>query len=154
MAQEAREALIGRLITDVTEIVKVTGMTPKRLVLMTAPAWKQDLLADALAQTGAKVDISALIRSAMAKVSGPEAKKEVPAFAKEVATDVSRLTAENRKAASVRTDELQTLRRSAGFLQGQFGCAVEVYAADDPARYDPKAKARFAKPGRPAVYIE
>jgi len=154
MAQEAREALIGRLITDVTEIVKVTGMTPKRLVLMTAPAWKQDLLADALAQPGAKVDISALIRSAMAKVSGPEAKKEVPAFAKEVAIDVSRSTAENRKAASVRTDELQTLRRSAGFLQGQFGCAVEVYAADDPARYDPKAKARFAKPGRPAVYIE
>jgi len=31
---------------------------------------------------------------------------------------------------------------------------VDVLFADDPSRIDPKGKARYARPGRPAVYLE
>jgi leucyl-tRNA synthetase len=152
LSEEAKERLLERLLTDVGEILKVTGIKPARVVVMTAPAWKNDILADALAQPG-KPEIPALIKVAMAKAPA-ETKKEIPSFAKDIAGEVSRTSAEDRKQLAVRVDELAVLRGASEFLRSEFGCAVEVYSADDPARHDPKAKARFAKPGRPAVYVE
>ena len=49
---------------------------------------------------------------------------------------------------------MAVLSGASSFLGEQFGCAVAVFSADDPARTDPKGKAKFARPGRPAVYIE
>ncbi len=152
LKEEAKERLVEGLSNDVAEILKVTGVKPARLVVMTAPAWKRQMLTEALSQPKGKVDISSLIKAAMARV--PEAKKEVPAYAKELASELSRSSVGDREAMAIETDELSVLQGASGFLSGQFGCEVHVCSADDPARTDPKGKARFAKPGRPAVYVE
>ena len=149
---EARETLLERLIADVGEILKVTEIKPKRIVLMTSPSWKQQMLQDALEEKG-KVDVSSLIKKQMASAS-PEARKEIPTYAKELATEVARLSAEDRIHAKVRIDELGALSDSKRFLEAELGSEVVVFVADDPAKTDPKGKARFAKPGRPAVFLE
>ena len=152
LREEAKEKLVEGLVSDVSEILKVTGVKPAKMVVMVAPKWKRDMLIDALAQSKAKVDISSLIKSAMAKM--PEAKKEVPAYAKELASELARSSEQDRKTMSLDIDELDVLKGASQFLGGQFGCDVSVYTADDPARADPKGRARFARPGRPAVYVE
>jgi leucyl-tRNA synthetase len=152
MTEEAREKLLERLIEDVAEILKVTEIKPKRIVVMTSQAWKQQMLHDALQEKG-KVDISRLIKKQMA-TAPPEARKEIPNYAKELAGEVGRLSSEDRASMDVHIDELRTLEDSKSFLESEFGSQVAIFAADDPARTDPKGKAKFAKPGRPAVFLE
>jgi len=153
LSEEAKERMLERLIADVGEIVKVTGMRPAKIVVMTSPSWKRSMLVDALSAPGGKPEMSKLIKAAMS-VAPADAKKEVPAYAKELAAEAPRMSEADRRAALVSFDELETVRSAAGFLSSQFGCEVSAFVADDPARHDPKGKARFSKPGRPAIYME
>jgi leucyl-tRNA synthetase len=150
--EEVQERLIQNLIEDISEILKVTEIKPKKIVVMTAPKWKMDMRGEALAQTG-KLEISALIKSSMSKVS-PEAKKEVPVYAKDLIGELSKASSEERRFMGLRVDELATITSAKHFLSDEFQSDIEVFAADDPGRTDPKGKAKFAKPGRPAVYVE
>lgn len=155
LEDEASERLVEGLLTDVAEIMKVTEIKPKRVIVMTAPAWKLEMLSDALAHPqSSRLDVSSLIKSAMARVGEAASRKEVPAYAKELASEVSRYSSHERSMKAVKIDELGTLRGARKFLESEMGCAVEVSSADDPKRTDPKGKARFARPGRPAVYLE
>jgi leucyl-tRNA synthetase len=83
-----------------------------------------------------------------------DAKKEIPAYAKEIASEISKASDNDRRLMSIRFDELSTVSKARSFLSREFGCDVDVYSADDPDRTDPKGKARYARPGRPAVYVE
>ncbi|OGS43676.1 MAG: leucine--tRNA ligase, partial [Euryarchaeota archaeon RBG_13_57_23] len=152
--EEAKERLVMRLLDDITEILKVTEIKPSKVVVMTSPKWKHDMLADALAVTKGRPDISALIKKAMASAKSAEEKKEIPAYAKDLAMDVAKASPEDRRALGASIDELEVLKKSVPFLQREFGCEVLVFSASDPDRIDSKGKARFAKPGRPAVYLE
>jgi leucyl-tRNA synthetase len=152
--EEAKEHLLEGLIADVGEILKVTEIKPKRVVVMAAPKWKNDMLQAALSDSKGKPDISALIKGAMAGTASPEVKKEIPAFAKTLAGELSRTSVEERLQMAVRFDELEVLRSASSFLASEFGCEVSAFGANDPARTDPNGKARYAKPGRPAVYVE
>ena len=152
--EEAREKLLEDLLSDVGEILKVTNMKPKRIVLMTAPVWKREMLEMALSQAGGKPEISILIRSTMTKAFAVTAKKEIPIYAKELVADVTKASPEDRMIMSAPVNELESLLSARRFLETELGCPIEVCSADDPKRVDPKGKAKFAKPGRPAVYIE
>jgi len=154
LTEEAKEKLVEGLAADVSEILKVTGVSPSKLVVTVAPSWKREMLKDALSKPKGQLDISSLIKSAMAKAKDGSAKKEVPAYAKELASAMGRSSEQERKTMSLDIDELSALRSALPFLAQQFGCDVEVYSADDEAKYDPKGKARFARPGRPAVDVE
>ena len=155
LEDEAKERLVERLLTDVAEIMKVTEIRPKKIVVMTAPSWKHEMLSDALAHPqSSRLDVSSLVKSVMASVKEPESRKEVPAYAKKLATEVSRYSAHERSMMAVKIDELETLRGAKRFLESEFRCEVDVSSAADPRRTDPKGKARFAIPGRPAVYLE
>ena len=154
LLSEARETLLQSLLDDVSEILKVTELKPKRIVVMTAPKWKRDMLAEALGQTQQKVDVSGLIKSAIAESQAPSVKKEAPEYAKELATWISRIPPSERSTHGSDLDELDVLSSARSFLESEFGFEVKLFAADDPDRIDPKGKARFAKPGRPAIYLE
>jgi leucyl-tRNA synthetase len=151
--EEAKERLVEGVIADVSEILKVTEIKPKRVVVMTAPTWKHQMLADAVGSGGQKVEVPALIKAAMAKVP-PDAKKDVPAYAKDLAAELSKASEDDRRSMSLVVDELETLSRARDFLSKEFGSEVAVFSADDPSRTDPKGKARFARPRRPALYVE
>ena len=153
LAEEAKEMLLANLMADVAEILKVTEIKARKIVLMTSPVWKHDLVLAALAQQQTKLDISVLIRKALQEAKSAEAKKAILAFAKEMVAELPKLSSDDRRMLSVKIDELAVLTAARAFLKGQFGCEVSVFSAEDSAREDPKGKAKFAKPGRPAVYI-
>lgn len=154
LAEEAKERLVERLLDDISEILKVTQLSPKRAVVMTAPAWKREMMREALRHATGELDVSTLIKSAMARYHDPSVRKEIPAFAKELASELARLPPEDKQILATDIDEISVLKAAAGFLGNELKCKIEVFSADDPARVDPRGKARLAKPGRPAVYIE
>jgi leucyl-tRNA synthetase len=41
-----------------------------------------------------------------------------------------------------------------GFFARELNAEVSVYDEEDPDLYDPKGRAKMAKPYRPAIYIE
>jgi leucyl-tRNA synthetase len=133
----------------VQEIVNVTRAKPVKITLYTSPEWKREMLRLAVeAASGGKLDMSALMKAAMATPAIAEHKKDAPKYAQKLAKAAHSLSAE-----ALGLDEFETLTREKAYLQAALGVPVEVYSADE-AGEDPKGKSRQAEPGRPAIYIE
>ncbi len=150
--EEAKERLLSTLMEDISEILKVTEITPSRITLMTAPKWKHEMQSKALS-AGGKADVGGLIREAIASAPA-DARKEVPVFAKAVASEAARMSDDERLRGLADMDERAVLEQAKAFLGDEFGCEVVVFSADDPARVDPKGRAKHARPLRPAVFVE
>jgi len=151
---EAAEALLQSTLADVREILKVTGIAPKRIALYTAAEWKARVhgIARGLAKQG-KVAMSLLMEKALGEPGMRERAKEVAAYAKQVAEDLKHARVEDlERLASI--DEFAMFRENVGFLGKELGVKVEVYRSDDPDRWDPSKRADRAVPGRPAIYVE
>ena len=151
---EAGEALLQSTLSDVREILKVTGLKPKRVALYVAAAWKTRVrtLALELARAGPPV-MNVLMEKALAEPGMRERAKDVAAYAKKVVEDLRR-TRPEEAAQSVVADERALFAENVGFLASELGCRVEAFRADDPTRWDPAKKADHAIPGRPAIYVE
>jgi len=44
--------------------------------------------------------------------------------------------------------------QSKDFLENEFGLKIEIYAVNDPKKYDPQDRAKRTKKGKPAIYVE
>jgi leucyl-tRNA synthetase len=151
---EAAESLLQSTLADIREILKVTGIVPKRLAVYTTPAWKARVhaIARSLAKQGS-VPLNVLMEKALAEPGMRERAKEVAAYAKQVADDVKHARLEDLERFSS-VDEFAMFRENARFLGKELGVKVDVDRADDPHRWDPSNKAERAIPGRPAIYLE
>jgi leucyl-tRNA synthetase len=146
---EQAEELLERTLNDVQEILNVTKAAPKKITLYTTPAWKQEMLRLAVDTTKeGKLDMSALMKAAMANKAIAAHKKDAPKYAQKLAK-----AAHSLGAAALSLDEFETLSRERAYLESALGVPVEIYSADK-AGEDPKGKSRQAEPGRPAIYIE
>lgn len=146
---EQAEELLERTLNDVQEILNVTKAAPKKITLYTSPEWKHEMLRLALDKTiGGKLDMSALMKAAMANKAISLHKKDAPKYAQKLAKAAHSLGAE-----VLSLDEFETLSRERAYLESALAVPVEVYSADK-AGEDPKGKSKQAEPGRPAIYIE
>jgi len=151
---EAAETLLQSTLADIREILKVTGLAPKRLGLYTAPSWKLGVheIARGLAMQGA-LSMNVLMEKALAQTGMKERAKEAAAYARQVADELRHARAEDLdRFGSV--DEFAMFRENAHFLAKELGAKVDVFRADDPHRWDPSKKGDRAVPGRPAIYVE
>lgn len=154
-AAEAAESLLQSTLADVREILKVTRLRPKTIVLYTAPSWKDRMrgMAASLARQG-PIPLGTLIEKALAEPGMRDRAKDVAAYAKRVAEDLRRLGPEDAAQLAKPLDELAVFTEALAFLESELGAPVRVFRADDPKRYDPKDKAAHAAPGRLAIFVE
>jgi len=147
---EYGEELIKNVISDIGQIIKVTKMDVKRVILYTSPEWKIKLLkiATDLSAKG-KADIPTLTKTAMADEEIRNNGKAASELAKKFATDLMR----NVLPADVELNEYEHLKNAEPFIVSEIGVPTSVVSADS-AEYDPQNKARIAVPGRPAIYLE
>jgi len=154
---EETEILIRSLIDDTLNIIRVTKTTPKKIYYYVAAEWKW------------KAYIKLLEMSLSKKINMGEAMKmlmkdpELRSMAKTLAPFVSRLIEElnilpeERKRRLLEAgiiNELAEISEAKDFLEKEFNAEIVVYRDDDPQKYDPRGKARQAKPHKPAIYIE
>ena len=151
---EAAERMLQSTLEDIREILKVTGITPKRVALYVAPEWKGRVhaLAWDLSKEG-PLRMNVLMEKALALPGMRERAKDVAAYAKPLAEALKHTRADEVERFGA-IDELALFRENAAFLGKELHAKVEAFRADDPRRWDPAKRAERATPGRPAIYVE
>jgi len=151
---EIGETLIRDVISDISQIIKVTKIDPKRVIVYTSQSWKLEVMRVALELSAeGKLDIPALTKACMSRPDIRKQGKAAQELAKKLAVDMSRTSNEGRKAL-IQLNEKAHLSAASEFISSELNVKVEVMSADDPGIYDPQGKSGAAVPGRPAIYLE
>jgi leucyl-tRNA synthetase len=154
---EENEALIMSLLEDTQNIIKATGITPKKVFYYVAASWKWKIYRMTLEKAIlGKVTQGDLMRELM-KDSELRAKaKEVSDFAGKFVEEINRMPTEKKqRLLEIGVfDEKQVLKDAEDFLKSEINAEIHVYEEENARRYDPKNRARLSKPLRPAIYVE
>jgi leucyl-tRNA synthetase len=154
---EESEALIMGLLEDTLNIIKATGVTPKKVFYYMAASWKWKTYLEALKRSvSAKVVQSDLIRDLLKEPDLRIKGKEATEFIGKIVDEVNRMPNEKKqRTIQVGTiNEKQIVKEAEAFLKRELNAEIYCYNEEDPELYDPKKRARLAKPQRPAIYIE
>ena len=133
------EALVKTVLEDMKEVRKITGITPKKVCVITAPSWKYDLFTLVKKQEGKdqKEIIGAVMKDATLKKQGKEIMKFLP---KMIQTKQLPLLIKNEQA---------VLEEAIPFFADQMGAEIDVLSADTSE----ESKAKQAMPGKPALLL-
>jgi leucyl-tRNA synthetase len=151
------EELLQSILEDIKNILKVTKITPKKIVLYTADAWKikahQKIAREVVS---GQTNIGAIIKGLISDKETENIKKD-PDFVKKTVNAILAEPEEMRKlkAEIEPINEIQVIRSElSALVRKEFGVELEAFEESDPAKYDPKNKARMARPFKPALLIE
>jgi leucyl-tRNA synthetase len=152
---ELSEEFLINTISDTNEILKVTGIEAKKIVLYTPSKWKYDMHRMAVKMSLAKeLSLNNLMKKAMTDENIKKHSKEASQYAKKLIEDLANRGKDELERLSSVLNEKSYLDEAKDFLKHEFKCEIEIYSSDDEEIYDPKGKARFAVPFRPAIFVE
>ncbi len=151
------EDLLKSIIDDIANILKVTKITPKKITIYTADAFKSKAYNFILEKVMAgNTNMGAIMRELIANPDTADIKNN-PDFVQKTIKDILSEPVEIRKTKlqtkgfnekKLISDELVSIAKR------DFGVTVTVFSEDDADIYDPKGKARQARPFKPAILIE
>jgi leucyl-tRNA synthetase len=170
---EESEELIMNLISDLHKIVKVTKITPTKIVIYTSARWKlqiyQKILATMLLES--KTNFGDIMKQLVKDRETAAKAKSDPNFIRKVIEDIlsSPTEARNRRMKlAANFDEIFPINDARMLLaleSGNSQAQITIYheearreegdEEDDlPEKRDPGPKAKSARPFKPAIYIE
>jgi len=151
------EELLKSIIDDIANILKVTKITPKKIIIYTADAFKSTAYSAILAKVmGGEVNMGNIMKELIANPDTSNIKKN-PDFVQKTIKDILSEPTEIRKIKletgtfdekSFISNELSSIAKT------EFRVDVQVFSESDSEIYDPKGKARHARPYKPAIFIE
>ncbi len=147
---EKSEEFVVKLLEDISGILKMTGLSPKKLCLYTAPAWKYLVQRMMVLE---KKDMGAVMKEMLADPVMKSKSKEISAFSSKRMKDIKRFGDGGLDAPSG-TEELQILKSIREFLEKEYGCPVHVFSPEEDGIFDPGNKRNIGSPGKPAIYVE
>jgi len=151
------EDLLKSIINDIANILKVTKITPKKITIYTADSFKciayHSILEKVMAE---QTNMGVIMRELIDNPETADIKKNPDFVAKTIKDILSEPTEIRKTKLEVSDfDEKQFLSDELNSIVKQdFGVEVSVFAEDDSDIYDPKGKARHARPFKPAILIE
>ncbi|MEM4201680.1 MAG: hypothetical protein QW786_00515, partial [Candidatus Hadarchaeum sp.] len=154
---EFAESFLLRVLEDVGKIIKVMRKEPKKLCLYVAPEWKWRAFQIAVEHSRAgAVDFGKLMKDVEGRLDLSLPKSDLAKCLQQMVQEIRKMPQQELDViASKLLDELQVLKEAADFIRGEFGLSqVQVFGADDEARYDPQNRAKMSLPLRPAIYLE
>jgi len=152
---EVAEDYLREVMSDINEILRVTGITPSRIFIYTSPAWKERVFKQGLRMALAgDLTVGKLTGGVMADKEVMRHGREAAAYGRRIAEDLSKRSKEELLKLSVDLDELAYLRGAREFLTSELGCEVLIQSADADDLHDPKGRAKAAQPRRPAIYVD
>ncbi|HEX2169902.1 MAG TPA: leucine--tRNA ligase [Nitrososphaera sp.] len=156
MAEES-ELLISNLLADIQNIVRVTKITPAKIVIYTSAVWKEQIYREILANIlNGTMNFGQIMKQLIGNPETVKAKSN-PKMVQRVMEDIlsAPIEARSRRLNLIGFNEVATIRDAQSLLSNEISKAeIVVYSEDDPARYDPKLRADSARPFKPAIYIE
>jgi leucyl-tRNA synthetase len=154
---EESEFLISSLLADFQNIIKVTKILPTKIVVYTSAPWKALVYKAILANVmDGKTNFGEIMKLLIANEETAKVKTD-PKLVQKMMEDILSSTQEarSRRLNLAGFAEVDAIRDGASLLSFEANKAeVVVFSEEDSAKYDPKSKAKFARPFKPAVYME
>jgi leucyl-tRNA synthetase len=152
------ENLLKSTIDDISNILKVTKITPKKIVLyVNSDETKKKIYRKMLdIMVGGQNNMGVVMKELLSNPDTADAKK-MPDFVQKTIKDLHSESEEIKKMKleSDSFDEKEFLSSElASIGKKEFGVEITVYSESDSDIYDPKGKARHARPFKPAILIE
>ncbi len=152
------EELLKSTIDDIVNILKITKITPQKIVIyVNSDEFKSKVYRKILGiMVGGQNNMGVVMKELIADPQTTEAKK-MPDFIQKVIKDLHSEPEEikSTKLESEEFDEKQFLSTElASIGKKEFGVEIQVFGVTDEGIYDPKGKARHARPFKPAILIE
>lgn len=151
------EDLLKSIMDDISNILKVTKMTPKKITIYTADEFKTKAYHFILQKVMAgQTNMGVIMKDLIANPETSDIKKN-PDFVQKTIKDILSEPVEIRKT-KLETGEFdeKTLIENEliSLAKTDFGVELQVFSELDPKIYDPKGKARHTRPFKPAILIE
>jgi len=150
------EELLKSTIKDIANILKITKITPQKITIYTADSFKSKVYHGILDKVLAGQTNMGVVMKEL--ISNPETQdvKKNPDFVQKTIKDILSESPE------IRNIKLESRVDEKKFLTGElleigrkeFGVEIAIYSETDSEIYDPKGKARHARPFKPAILIE
>ena len=151
------EDLLKSIIDDVANILKVTKMTPKKITIYTANDFKAKAYHSILEKVmGGQTNMGSIMKELIANPETSDIKKN-PDFVQKTIKDILSEPVEIRKSkleSSGFDERVLIASELISIAKADFGADVQVFSESDSGIYDPKRKARHARPFKPAILIE
>jgi leucyl-tRNA synthetase len=152
------ENLLKSTIDDIANILKVTKITPKKIVIyVNSDPMKSKVYRKVLSiMVGGQNNMGVVMKELIADPETTDAKK-MPDYIQKVIKDLHSESEEikSMKLESAEFDEKEFLTKELSNIgKKEFGVDITVYSESDSDIYDPKGKARHARPFKPAILIE
>ena len=151
------EDLLKGIMDDIANILKVTKIKPKKIVIYTADAFKSNAYHSILGKVmSGETNMGAIMKDLIADPETSDIKKN-PDFVQKTIKDILSEPVEIRKTKlEVKDfDEKQLISNELiSLAKTDFGVEIDVFSEKDSNIYDPKGKARHARPFKPAILIE
>ncbi|MFQ5476285.1 MAG: leucine--tRNA ligase [Nitrosopumilus sp.] len=152
------EELLKSTIDDIANILKVTKITPQKIVIyVNSDSMKSKVYRKILSiMVGGQNNMGVVMKDLIADPETIDAKK-MPDFVQKVIKDLHSESEviKKMKLESDSFDEKEFLSAELSSIgKKEFGVEIQVYSESDEDIYDPKGKARHARPFKPAILIE
>ena len=151
------ETLLKSIIDDINNILKVTKISPKKITIYTAEQWKSKAYNSILKNVlDGQTNIGTIIKSLIANKETEQIKKD-PDFVKKILNDILSEPVELRKRRMNigQIDEKQIISSElSSLVKNDYDVELSVFSESDSEKYDPKNKAKAARPFKPAILIE
>src|SRR2546428_4558052 len=153
---ERAEALVRQVLDDTGEILKATGITPKRIAYYTAADWKWQVYLRALKAADEKMRQGDFIKDVMGDPGFRSLEKAAADYEGKAIQQANQMPDEMKKSRIQDGVPAETtiFADAADFYQREFKCVINVWKEGDSGISDPKGRARMAEPYRPAIYLE
>jgi len=154
---EENETLIMNVLEDTANIIKATGIKPKKICYYTAASWKWKAYSKALEKSvSGKIQQRDLMKELMANPDLRTKAEKVAKFVNQILEEVNHMPEERKKKLTQIgiINESQTLKEAENFFKKELNAEIGIYDEESAECYDPKGRAQLAKPYRPAIYIE
>jgi len=151
------ETLLKSIIDDINNILKVTKISPKKITVYTAEQWKSKAYNSILKNVlDGQTNIGIIIKSLIANKETEQIKKD-PDFVKKTLNDILSEPVELRKGRMKigQIDEKEIISSElSSLVKNDYDVELSVFSESDSEKYDPKNKAKAARPFKPAILIE
>jgi leucyl-tRNA synthetase len=143
---------------DISNILKVTKITPQKIVIyVNSDEFKSKVYRKILrVMVGGQNNMGVVMKELIADPETSDAKK-MPDFVQKTIKDLHSESEEIKtmKLESTEFNEKKFLSDELSSIgKKEFGVEISVYSESDEDIYDPKGKARHARPFKPAILIE
>ena len=151
------ESLLSSVMDDISNIIKVTKITPTKIIIYTAHNWKSKAYHKILnGVNSGETNVGTFIKELISEKETENVKKD-PDFVKKTIKDILSEPTDLRKTkmSAGEIDESEIISKElSSLIETDYGIKLQVFAENDSEKYDPKNKARMARPYKPAILIE